>query len=29
VDDDGDGDNRDEPIRVPVVEGSTDRGTQG
>jgi Transmembrane domain of unknown function (DUF3566) len=27
--DDGDGDNRDEPIRVPVVEGSTDRGTQG
>jgi hypothetical protein len=25
----GDGDNRDETIRVPVVEGSTDRGTQG
>ena len=29
VGDDGDGDNRDETIRVPVVEGSTDRGTQG
>jgi hypothetical protein len=28
MDDDGDGDNRDEPIRVPAVEGSTDRGTQ-
>jgi Transmembrane domain of unknown function (DUF3566) len=26
---DGDGDDRDEPIRVPVVEGSTDRGTRG
>jgi hypothetical protein len=29
VGDDGDGDNRDETIRVPVVEGSTDHGTQG
>jgi Transmembrane domain of unknown function (DUF3566) len=27
--DGGDGDDREEPIRVPVVEGSTDRGTQG
>jgi hypothetical protein len=29
MDGDGDGDDRDEPIRVPAVEGSTDRGTQG
>jgi Transmembrane domain of unknown function (DUF3566) len=29
TDDDGDGEDRDEPIRVPAVEGSTDRGTQG
>jgi Transmembrane domain of unknown function (DUF3566) len=29
VGDDGDGDEHDEPVRVPVVEGSTDRGTQG
>jgi Transmembrane domain of unknown function (DUF3566) len=29
VGDDGDGDNRDGTIRVPVVEGSTNRGTQG
>ena len=29
MDDDGDGDDRNEPIRVPAVEGSTDRGTQG
>jgi Transmembrane domain of unknown function (DUF3566) len=28
MDDDGDGDDRNEPIRVPAVEGSTDRGTQ-
>jgi Transmembrane domain of unknown function (DUF3566) len=28
MDDDGDGDDRDDPIRVPAVEGSTDRGTQ-
>ena len=27
--DDGDRDERDQPMRVPVVEGSTDRGTQG
>jgi hypothetical protein len=27
--DDGDGDDRAEPVRVPAVEGSTDRGTQG
>jgi Transmembrane domain of unknown function (DUF3566) len=27
--DDGDGDEHDEPMRVAVVEGSTDRGTQG
>jgi hypothetical protein len=29
VDDDGDGADGDKPIRVPAVEGSTDRGTQG
>jgi hypothetical protein len=28
MDDDGDRDDRNEPIRVPAVEGSTDRGTQ-
>jgi Transmembrane domain of unknown function (DUF3566) len=27
--DDGDGDDRDEPVGVPVAEGSTDRGAQG
>ncbi len=27
--DDGDGDDRAEPVRVPAVEGSPDRGTQG
>jgi Transmembrane domain of unknown function (DUF3566) len=26
--DDGDGDDRDEPVRVPIAEGSTDRGAQ-
>jgi hypothetical protein len=29
ADDIGDGGDGDEPVRVPVVEGSTDRGTQG
>lgn len=29
VDDDGEGDDHDDPVRVPAVEGSTDRGTQG